>query len=61
MTYYDKQIASLNLPRIEKYHPTIVIYSPTGETTKHMNITYAQLEQIRQILNKGIDHAKLNK
>ena len=57
MSYYDKQIDSLNLPQPEHYHPTIVIYGLDGLKTKHMDITYAQLEQIRQVLNKDVDHA----
>ena len=60
MTYYDKQIASLNLPQPERYQPTVVIYGLDGSKTKHMSITYAQLEQIRQILNKGVNHEKNN-
>lgn len=53
MTYYDSEIASLNLPQPENYKPTIVVYGVDGLKTKHLGISYAQLEEIRQVLNKG--------
>lgn len=57
-TYYDKEIDALCLEQEypgKSYRPTIKIYAPSGESTKHFSITREQVEKIRAILNEGAE------
>ena len=54
-THYDKEISYLQIDKESAYKPTIKIWSNgSGKSTRQMDITLEQLEQIRIILNEGI-------
>ena len=52
-TYYDKEIESLKLHEGAEFKPTMQIYAPNGNKTKHFSVTREQVEKIRLILNEG--------